>query len=100
MHAFLVYNCNFNYEFHVCSNIPSIFANCTQLHLFVNFTYFDVSRHSEHFCQLHPNAPNCTFLWFSHFSTFHVILSIFINCIKLLPIAPNCTCHAPSEGYK
>ena len=60
-----------------------IAPNCTQLHLLVIFTYFDVSRHSEHFCQLHPIALNCTFMWFSHISTFHVILSIFVNCTLL-----------------
>ena len=44
------------------SNILSNLTNCTQLHLFVIFTYFDVSRHFEHFCQLHPIAPDPCFM--------------------------------------
>ena len=60
-----------------------IFVNCTQLHLFESFRYFDESRHPDHFCQLHPLAPNCTFLRFSGISTNLVILIIFANCTQL-----------------
>ena len=87
-----------------CVTLP-IAPNCTQSHSlapFAIFTYFDVSLHSEseQLCQSHLIAPNCTFLPFSHISTFLVILRNFVNCTRLHPISPNCACHAPSEGYK
>ena len=86
-------NCTYLRLSHISTfhNILSIFANFTHLHLFATFTYFDVSRHSEHFCQFHPIAPNCTYLLLSHISTFHNILSILSiapNCTQLHPIAP------------